>query len=288
MPAHSLATNRYERIGVRSLSGALGAEITGVDLSKPLDDAVFAEIRRAFHDHLVIFFRDQAISPADHVAFTERFGPVEAHPLGSRRGLRDYPSVMVLENRPGKLGPRNDFWHSDISFGEEPPAASVLYAIEITEGRSDTMFCNMYAAWESLSPGLRQMLRPLTAVHTAERLVREVPSRLSVKDAPPGVTHPVVRTHPETRRNALYINPHYTWNFTGMTPEESWPLLDYLTREATKHENIYRHCWRPGDLLMWDNRCTMHYAVRDYDDTMPRFLHRTTAAGFRPFFAGGA
>jgi taurine dioxygenase len=286
MPALSLATNRYERIGVRSASGALGAEITGVDLSKPHDDAVFAEIRRAFHDHLVIFFRDQTMSPADHVAFTERFGAVEAHPLGSRRGLGDYPGVMVLENRPGKLGPRNDFWHSDISFGEEPPAASVLYAIEITEGRSDTMFCNMYAAWDSLSPGLRQMLRPLTAVHTAERLVREVPSRLSVKEAPPGVTHPVVRTHPETGRNALYINPHYTWNFTGMTPEESWPLLDYLTREATKHENIYRHRWQAGDLLMWDNRCTMHYAVRDYDDTMPRFLHRTTAAGSRPFYAG--
>lgn len=286
MPAIPLANNRYERIGVRSVSGALGAEIAGVDLSKLLDDEVFTEIRRAFHDYLVIFFRDQTIGPADHIAFTERFGAVEAHPLGSRRGLSEYPGVMVLENRPGKLGPRNDFWHSDISFGEEPPAASVLYAIEITGGRADTMFCNMYSAWESLSPGLRRMLCSLTAMHTAERLVREVPSRLSVKEAPPGVTHPVVRTHPETKRNALYINPHYTWNFTGMTPEESWPLLDYLTREATRHENIYRHCWRTGDLLMWDNRCTMHYAVRDYDDTMPRFLYRTTAAGSRPFYAG--
>lgn len=286
MSAIPLSTRQYRRIGVRTAAGALCAEITGVDLSQPLDDDLFAEIRQAFLEHLVIFFRGQKIGPEDQVAFTERFGAVEAHPLGSRRGLDGHPAVMVLENRPGKLGPRNDFWHSDISFGAVPPAASILHALEVTEGLADTMFCNMYAALEALSPGLRRMLYPLTALHSAERLVREVPSRLSVKEAPPGVTHPVVRTHPDTRRNALYVNPHYTWQFTDMTPEESWPLLDHLTREATRHENIYRHRWQVGDLLMWDNRCTMHYAVRDYDDTMPRLMHRTTAAGSRPFFAG--
>ena len=120
------ACRTYERIGIRPASGALGAEISGVDLSRPLDDDIFAEIRQAFHDHLVIFFRDQTIDPADQVAFTERFGPTEPHPLGSRRGLDDHPDVMVLENRPGKLGPRNDFWHSDISFAEKPPARWML------------------------------------------------------------------------------------------------------------------------------------------------------------------
>ena len=273
---------QYSRIEVHPGSGALGAEIRGVDLSQPLDDATFGEIRQAFLDYLVIYFRGQAITPAHHVEFTERFGKAETHPLGSRSGLEDYPQVMVLENRPGKLGPRNDFWHSDISFDELPPAASILYALEITEGRSDTMFCNMYAALETLSPGLRRMLQPLTAVHSAELLVREVPNRLSVDVAPPGVTHPVVRTHPDTKRDALYVNPHYTAHFTDMTPEDSWPLLDHLCREATRHENIYRHRWQVGDLLMWDNRCTMHYAVRDYDDNMPRLLNRTTAAGTKP------
>ena len=281
--AQAASGGDYTRIGVHAGSGALGAEITGVDLSKPLDDATFAEIRRAFLEYLVIFFRNQDVPPEMQVEFTERFGQTEAHPLGSRHGLKELPQVMVLENRPGKLAPRNDFWHSDISFGDIPPAASLLHALVIPEGRSDTMFCNMYAAYDSLSPGMRRMLDPLTAIHTAELLVQEVPSRLSVTEAPPGVTHPVVRTHPETGRNALYINPHYTSNFTDMTPEDSRPLIDYLCARATTHENIYRHRWQVGDFLMWDNRCTMHYAVRDYDDTMDRLLHRTTAAGTRPY-----
>lgn len=283
MKQTNTARQSHSRITVKPGSGALGAEILGVDLSQPMDDALFAEILQAFHDNIVIFFRNQKITPEQQVVFTERFGPVEPHPLGSRRGLDDHPQVMVLENRPGKLGPRNDFWHSDISFGEKPPLGSMLYAMEITEGRSDTMFCNMYAAYEGLSDKLKQVLDGLTAMHTAELLVREVPSRLSVKEAPAAVQHPVVRTHPGTGRKALYVNPHYTTHFTGMTPEESRPLLDFLTARATMHENIYRHRWQVGDVLLWDNRCAMHYAVRDYDDTMPRFMHRTTAAGDRPY-----
>ena len=209
-------------------------------------------------------------------------GAGEPHPLGSRRGLEQFPQVMVLENRKGKLGPRNDLWHSDISYGEIPPLGSALYAIEVTQGRADTMFNNMYAAYEKLSPGLRATLDTLQAVHTAEPLVREVPSRLSVKEAPPGVVHPVVRTHPETGRKALYVSPWFTSHFVGWTVDESQALLEYLIAEATQHENIYRHHWRVGDFLMWDNRCAMHYGVRDYDDTMPRFLWRVTAAGDRP------
>ncbi len=282
MGAAAKTRRAYGRIEVAPLTGALGAAITGVDLSKPVDDATFAEIERAFHENLVVVFPGQAISPADHLAFTRRIGPVEPHPLGSRRGLEEHPEVMVLENKPGKPGPRNDFWHSDISFGEIPPAASILYAVEVTTGRSDTMFCNMYAAYDSLSDGLKRMLDGMVALHTAELLVREVPNRLSVDVAPPAVRHPVVRTHPGTGRKALYVNPHYTERFEGWTAEESKPLLDYLTAQATRPENVFRHRWSVGDMLIWDNRCTMHYALRDYDDTMPRFMYRTTAAGDRP------
>ena len=275
--------NEFAHISVRPLSGTLGAEITGFDLSQPIDDRAFAEVREAFHQNLVIVMPGQEITPDQLVIFTEKFGPVEPHPLGSRRGLEDHPQVMGLENKPGKLGPRNDYWHSDISFGEVPPLGSILYAIEVTEGRADTMFCNMYDAYEGLSDGLRGMLDGMTAQHSAEKLVQEVPNRLSVDIAPPSVTHPVVRTHPGTRRKALYINPHYTIKFTGWTPEESQSLLDMLTAKATRPENTFRHHWRVGDVLMWDNRCAMHYAVRDYDDTMPRYMYRTTAAGDRPY-----
>jgi taurine dioxygenase len=232
-----------------------------------MDESTFAEVLQAFHDNLVIVFPGQSIAPQDLIAFTRRFGPVEAHPLGSRRGLEEHPEVMVLENRPGTLAPRNDFWHSDISFAEVPPLGSVLFAIEVPEGRSDTMFCNMYRAFETLSPGLRSMLDGMTALHSAEKLVQEVPNRLSVDVAPPAVEHPVVRIHPGTGRKALYVNPHYTMQFKDWTAAESQTLLEMLSEHATRPENVYRHRWKAGDVLMWDNRCTMHYALRDYDDS---------------------
>ena len=270
-----------KRIGVRRASGAFGAEISGVDLSQSIDKETFSEIEQAFYDHAVIFFRDQNIGPEHQAAFTERFGAIEPHPLGSRRGLDEYPEVMVLENRPGALGPRNDFWHSDISFGRVP-ALSILYSIEGTEGLADTMFANMYTVYDELSDVMKAFLGGLKAEHNAEDLVREVPSRVKVAEVPPGVAHPVVRTHPGSGRKALFVNPYYTSHFIGMTPEESRPILDYIYERATRHENIYRHTWRKGDVLMWDNRCTMHYAVRDYDENMSRYLYRTTAAGEQP------
>ena len=144
------------------------------------------------------------------------------------------------------------------------------------------MFCNMYKAYEGLSAGLRDMLDKMTAMHSAEKIVQEVPNRFAVDIAPPAVEHPVVRTHIGTGRKALYVNPHYTLHFKDWTREDSEPLLSMLAARATRAENIYRHRWQVGDVLMWDNRCTMHYAVRDYDDTMPRFMHRTTAAGDIP------
>jgi taurine dioxygenase len=271
---------------VRPLSGALGAEITGVDLSKPFDTAQSDAVRRVFREHLVLLFRGQSIQPADQITFTTIFGPVEGHPLQSRRGLDDHPEVLVLENKLQTPGARNDFWHSDISFAEKPPACSVLHGRTITEGYGDTMFCNMYAVYDELSDGMRQLLGPLTAMHTSERLIQRnsMPGAdtLPISDVPPPVGHPVVRTHPETGRKAIFVNPYFTSHFHGMSADESRPLLDYLQQRASRPENVYRHHWREKDVLLWDNRCAMHYAVYDYDHTRPRLMHRTTAGGDRP------
>ncbi len=268
------------------LAGALGVELRGIDLSRPPDEDTSEAVREAFYGNNVVLFRGQSLSPAEQVGFTARFGAVEQHPLRSRRGVDGFPEVLVLENRPGRPGARNDFWHTDISFAERPPGTSVLQALIVPEGHGDTMFCNMYAAYEELSPGLRRMLDGLTAVHTADALVRRNSEEASdgrpIAEAPEPVAHPVVRTHPETGRKALYINPYFISHFAAMTVAESRPLIDYLSARASRPENVYRHRWREGDVLMWDNRCTMHYAVRDYVDTMKRLMHRTTAAGERP------
>ena len=214
------------------------------------------------------------------------FGPVEPHPLASRRGIEGHPEVLVFENKKGTPGARNDFWHSDISFAEKPPACSVLYARTITEGCGDTMFCNMYHAYDELAEGMRRMLDGLTAMHTSAPLAQRNRAGVSdgrpIADIPPPAEHPAVRTHPETGRKALYVNPYFTSHFAAMTEDESRPLLEFLHLHATRPENVFRHRWRQGDLLLWDNRCAMHYAVYDYDDTKPRLMNRTTAAGDRP------
>jgi len=271
---------------VRQLGAAVGAEIHGVDLSLPLDSASIDAIRSAFVAHIVLLFRGQSLPPAAQIAFTEHFGAVEPHPLSSRPGLPDLPQLMVLENRPGKPGARNDFWHSDISHAECPPAVSLLHALEVPEGYGDTMFCNMYAAFEELSPGMQDMLLELKALHSGEATSRRNREALTdaqqIGDVPPPVAHPVVRTHPESGRKAIYVNPFFTQCFTDMSDEESTPILSFLYAQATRPENVYRHRWAQGDVLMWDNRCTMHYAVKDYDENMRRHMHRTTAAGDQP------
>ncbi len=271
---------------LQPLGAALAAEIIGIDLAEPMSEQTIDAVRQAFHDNLILLFRDQNLSPGEQVAFTRHFGDVEAHPLGSRRGLDEHPEILVLENRPGRPGARNDFWHSDISFSETPPLGSVLHAIDAPAPHGDTMFCNMYAAYEELSPGMRRMLDPMTALHSAAPLVQrnneEANDGIPINNIPDPAEHPVVRTHPGTGRKALYINDYFTERFTGMTVEESRPLIQYLCARATRQENIYRHRWRNGDVLMWDNRCAMHYAVLDYDETMPRLMHRTTAKGDRP------
>ena len=278
--------NVADKLSVRPLGAPLAAEIRGVDLSVAIDDATADAIRDAFHQHLVLVIPEQDLEPERQIAFTELFGPVEPHPLRTRRSVDGHPGVLILENRPGVPGARNDYWHSDISHAERPPLGSCLHALTVPAGRGDTMFCNMYAAYQNLSDGLRSVLDDMRAEHSAEATLRrnndERNDGLAIANLPPPRLHPVVRIHPDTSRPALYVNPHFTIAFEDMTGAESQPLMRYLCRRATRPENVYRHRWRRGDVLIWDNRCTMHYAVRDYDDTTPRLMHRTTAAGDRP------
>jgi len=271
---------------ISRLSGALGAEIRDVDLAR-LDKAAQDAIRKAWHEHLVLVFPDQDLAPGDQVAFTELFGPVAPHPLRTRDTVDGFPTVLILENRPGRPGAPNDYWHSDISHAERPPSASVLHARTVPDGRGDTMFCNMYRAYDALSETMQRIVRGLSALHsgmaTYTRSLGNNDARpIDPAEIKPPRAHPVVRTHGETGRKSLFVNPHFTIGFDGMTEAESRPLLDALCAIATRPENVYRHRWRAGDVVMWDNRCTMHYAVMDYTEDMPRLMHRTTAGGEVP------
>ena len=204
-------------MNIEALSGALGAEVRGIDIDRPIGDDDFENLTRAFGDHLVLVFPDQKLSPGEQVAFTARFGAVEPHPLRSRRGVDGFPEVLVIENRPGLPGARNDEWHSDITCSEYPPALSVLQALTVPRGRGATMYCNMYRAYETLSDGMRRMLDGLTALHSAESLVRRNnepgSDALPIAETPPPVRHPVVRTHTVTGMRALFVNPGFTIGF---------------------------------------------------------------------------
>jgi taurine dioxygenase len=280
------------RIEIRPMAGALGADIGGVDLSRPLDDATFGAIERALHEHLVIFFHDQRLTPEQHLAFTRRFGPISRSPY--IKHMDDYPDIIAVlkEAEERKISTFGNAWHSDFSFLDEPPLGSVLYAREVPSHGGDTLFANMYAAYEALSPGLRRVLDGLNAIHTGKPYgVGGLPQDLAVsrsigieRDNPEAdreTAHPVARVHPATGRKALFVNSIYTTRFEGMTPAESRPLLKFLYDHATQPEFTCRLRWRQGDLAVWDNRCTMHYAINDYDGQR-RLMHRTTIKGERP------
>ena len=288
MTAHAVPV--YRHIEVTRVSAALGAEITGVDLAKPLHDEVRAEIHRAFLEHAVLLFRDQDVDPASQVAFTRLFGACEQHPLYRSNQIEGYPEVLVIEHKDGKfLNGRNDIWHADVTFAERPPLGSVLQCKAGRAGFGDTLFANLVGAYETLSRGLQRALEPLQGVHSA-RVLQErnnaAKENVPVDDIPPPVEHPVVREHPENGRPTLFVNPAYTVGIKDMRPEESRPLLDYLYAHATRPELCYRHRWRVGDVVMFDNRCLLHYVSVDYGPDLHRKMHRTTAAGDRPYGLG--
>ncbi len=271
---------------ISRLSGAIGAEVHNIKL-EILDAETLGPIRTAFHEYLVLVFPDQDLTPADQITFTENFGPVEPHPLRTRDSVAGFPQVLILQNRPGQPGAPNDYWHSDISHAAAPPAATVLHALVIPEGHSDTMFCNMVRAYETLSLGLKGTINNLRALHSGRAtykrsLGKNDARRIDPAEVKPPQVHPVVRTHPESGKRALFVSPHFTIGLENMTAEESAPILSVLYEAAIRPENIYRHRWRPGDVVIWDNRSTMHYAVLDYTEDMPRKMHRTTAGGEIP------
>jgi alpha-ketoglutarate-dependent taurine dioxygenase len=268
-----------------ALSGNTGVELPGFDLGSPLGPEHRAAIVDLFNEHAVVLFRDQDLAPAAQIEFTELFGACEPHPLPSHRGPAAHPELLIVEHRKGFRSRRNDRWHTDISFAQRPPSATVLHAIEVPQNRGDTLFCNMVSAARTLSPSLLSTLSSLRAVHTAGPEVAQVHKQAMGHEdlaAPPPVLHPVIRTHAPSAQKSIFVNPFYTTHFEGMTVEESRPMLELLFTVALQPEHIYRHRWQAGDVLLWDNSRTMHYAIRDYGDDVTRVMHRTTAAGPQP------
>ena len=271
---------------VRPIAGALGAEIHGVNLAGDLDDDTIAAIRQAWLEHCVIFFRDQDLPPARFLQLARRFGNVIEYPF--IKGLEGFPEiipVMKLENEKVNFG---GMWHSDTAYLEEPPMGTMLVAREVPHYGGDTMFASMYLAYETLSDGMKRLLDGLIGINTSSKAdvsrTREDRIRDSVRaDAKKEYVgeHPVVRTHPETGRKALYVNPGHTLRFKDMTVEESTPLLEYLFRHQVRPEFTCRFSWRGGSLAFWDNRCALHNPINDYHG-FRRVMHRITLAGDKP------
>jgi taurine dioxygenase len=274
----------YRHIEVRPIAGALGAELHGVDLATDLDDDVVGEIRAAWLEHLVVFFRGQKLTPAQQIAFARRLGePIEYPQL---KGLPDYPiitPVMKLEHERHNFG---GVWHSDTTYLERPPMASMLYAREIPPYGGDTEFANQYLAYEALSEGMRHTLDGLTGISSslkadASKTREDRLKAAGVEQKTLVAEHPVVRTHPETGRKALYLNVGHTTKFKGWTERESQPLLDFLFQHQTRPEFTCRFNWAVDSLALWDNRCAMHNPINDYHG-FRRVMHRITLAGDKP------
>jgi taurine dioxygenase len=266
---------------IHPISEAVGAEIGGIDLSRPLSDDAAATIRRAVADHGVAFFRDQALTPEQHIALARRFGPINVNRFFAH--LDGFPEIALVSKEPHQTRNIGGGWHTDHSYDQLPAMGSLLYAREVPPTGGDTLFASMYAAYDALSDGLKQTLSGLRALHSSRHVFGvERPGmegrignrELAAQDA----IHPVVITHPDSGRKALYVNPGFTLRFDGWTDEESRPLLDYLYRHATRPEFACRFRWRAGSLAFWDNRATWHYAANDYHGHR-RLMHRITVEG---------
>ena len=282
-------------------SGApLGAEITGVDLARGVDDALFAEITRAFHEHAVLVFRDQTLDTEQHVAFSRRFGDLDVN-VRSEFNKDGRPEVLVLSNilsegKPIGVQDAGRYWHSDLCYLRRPARATFLRALEIPhkdgEAVGDTLFASMTAAYEELSPKMKRRLEGLEAVqsyrYTYEKKAKDFRLRPRLADRgddwiPEDVEHPVVREHPFTGRKCLYVNEGYTTRIVGWPEAESGETLEFLFEHVIKPEFLYRHRWQAGDLLMWDNCAAQHKAVADYALPLRRRMERTTVRGTVPF-----
>ena len=271
-----------ETLTVRRAAGALGAEISGVDLSRELGDEVIAAIRGALVEHQVIFFRDQELTPAQQTAFGARFGPLNVHPYVA--GMPGHPQVMEIIKEPEDRINFGGGWHSDMSFLERPAIGSILYAVEVPEYGGDTLFASQAAAYDALSPGLQRTLEGLSAVHSASReysaqgASAQKRSSMQVAEADGYVgeyVHPMVLVHPETGRKALYVNPAFTLRIDGWKTRESRALLDFLFDHCRYEGFTCRFSWRRGSVAFWDNRSVWHFALNDYPGQR-RHMRRVT------------
>jgi taurine dioxygenase len=268
-------------LSITAVSSVIGAIINGIDLSYPIPDTIFASIKQAFIDHGVIFFKDQNLTPQQYIAFAKRWATPEIDQF--IRSVSGYPEITEVRKDPGHAVNIGGNWHTDRSYNSQPPMASMLLAREIPPYGGDTLFANMYMAYETLSQELKRSLTGLNAVHGIShnygfkihhdtRFIN--PYRTGLQE----VVHPVVIQHPESGRKVLYVNPGFTLRIDGWGAQESKDLLQTLYQHATKSEFSHQFSWTPGMLLMWDNRCTMHRALNDYQGHR-RVMHRITLQG---------
>lgn len=268
---------------IEPASGALGVEIHDVDVTE-LSDTTFEELRKAHRDHGVIFFRDQKMTPEQHIAFAERWGRINVNRFFG--AVADYPQIAEVRKEPDQKVNIGGGWHTDHSYDVEPAVGSILYALEVPKTGGDTLFASMYAAYDALSSGLKKTLEGLEAVHSSRHVfgarnatADSLAGRIgNAQSATQDAVHPVVIRHPDSGRKALYVNPGFTTRFEGWSREESSPLLNYLYQHAARPEFTVRFKWKPGSIAFWDNRATWHYALNDYQG-QKRLMHRITIEG---------
>jgi len=274
----------YQHISVTPSEGGLGATIGRVDLRQALDDCTFKEIRHAFGEYGVIFFRDQDLTPEQHIAFAERWGPININRFFT--SVDGHPQIAEVRKEPEQKVNVGGGWHTDHSYDQIPALGSILLAREVPKVGGDTMFASMYGAYDRLSDGLKQTLRSLKAVHSSRHVFgkdaavsKADGNRFHNSDqATQDAVHPVVIEHPETGRPALYVNLGFTLRFEGWNGYESGALMKYLYEQTIREENVTRFHWEPGSIAMWDNRSTWHYAINDYHGER-RLMHRITIEG---------
>lgn len=275
---------RNSRFDIRPSSPAVGAEILGVDLSQPLSAEETGDLRAALNEYGVIFFRDQELTPEQHIAFAERFAPININRFF--RSVPDHPQIAEVRKEPAQTTNIGGGWHTDHSYDLAPALGSILLAREVPEQGGDTMFASMHHAYEALSDGLKRTLEGLRAVHSSRhvfgagaRYGKETVGRIGNEElATQDAVHPVVLRHPETGRKTLYVNAAFTTHFEGWTENESRPLLNYLYAHAAQPQFHTRFQWRKGSIAFWDNRATWHFAINDYHGER-RLMHRITLEG---------
>ncbi|MEL0105333.1 MAG: TauD/TfdA family dioxygenase [Rhodospirillaceae bacterium] len=282
-------------MNIQPISPVLGAEVSALDIAKPLDAEAVEMLRRALADHCILVFRNQSLTPEQHIAFSRRFGSLAEHVLQDYL-LPGFPQIYVISNvkedgKPVGRAGAGQYWHSDLSYMAKPSMGSIMYALEVPPGRGDTLFSNMYRAYEALPDHKKETLKNLKAVHDfaftqktqiAGKGLTKPASKETLAKTPP-VEHPVVRTHPESRRKALYVNPGMTTHLVGVAEDQSRAMLDELFEHAVSDDFVCRHRWQAGDVVFWDNRCSMHCAINDYDENDRRLMWRTTIEGDTPF-----